>query len=274
MMRVAELARDTGVKGLLSGEGSDECFLGYPWLGRKRLTDAYYAAGESLRSLVRKLPGIGDILSPQVDGSGSIARELLSRSEIADDNQRVRSTVLSMEAHATSIHHTWTLEYLHHHLRILLHRNDTMGMAGSIESRFPFLDHKVVQAAINMPGDLKLRRDFTAFDKAHPFFRDKWIVRQVANRYMPTALSQRNKFGFWTTVFDRMRIDPQYFHNSWFGDLVGITNRQLATLLDTSKPKFHLRLLHLDMWGRMCIEGQQEDKNIALIRRFVRILPE
>ena len=30
----------------------------------------------------------------------------------------------------------------------------------------------------------------------------------------------------------------------------------------------------LDMWGRMCIEGQQEDKNIALIRRFVRILPE
>ena len=86
----------------------------------------------------------------------------------------------------------------------------------------------------------------------------------------PKGVPLRRRYG----VPVRRLFTPQYFHNSWFGDLVGITNRQLATLLDTSKPKFHLRLLHLDMWGRMCIEGQQEDKNIALIRRFVRILPE
>ncbi|MCB2014172.1 MAG: hypothetical protein KDE67_04695, partial [Sphingobium sp.] len=43
LMMVARLARDSGVKGLLSGEGSDECFLGYPWLGRKALTDRYHS---------------------------------------------------------------------------------------------------------------------------------------------------------------------------------------------------------------------------------------
>lgn len=274
MMRVAELARDSGVKGLLSGEGSDECFLGYPWLGRKRLTDIYYATGKWLGSLVRMAPGIGDILLPQADESGAQVRDLMTRYEIASDNERIKSVVSSMRSHGTSIHHEWTLEYLHHHLRVLLHRNDTMGMAGSIESRFPFLDHMVVRAAINMPGEYKIRRDMTALDKAHPFFRDKWVVRQVAGRYMPEALSQRNKFGFWTTVFDRMRVDPRYFHNSWIGSLFGMTNTQLDTMVAASPPRFLLRMLHLDMWGRICIEGQDEASNIALLREFVTIRPE
>ena len=274
MMRVAELARHHGVKGLLSGEGSDECFLGYPWLGRKKLTDAYYSVGEKLGSIVRKIPGIGEILAPLADDSANHARELMTRSEIISDSVRIQAAVSSMTWQGASIHHAWTLEYLHHHLRILLHRNYTMGMAGSIESRFPFLDHKVVRAAVNMPGNFKLRRDLMTLDKAHPFVRDKWVVREVAGRYMPKSLSQRNKFGFWTTVFDRIRIDPRYFHKSWIGGLIGLTDSQIDTMIATSKPRFHLRLLHLDMWGRICIEEQSEADNVARLRRFVSIRPE
>jgi asparagine synthase (glutamine-hydrolysing) len=125
-----------------------------------------------------------------------------------------------------------------------------------------------------MPGKFKLRRDLTTLDKAHPFLRDKWAVRQVAGRYIPKSLSQRNKFGFWTTVFDRMCIDPRYFHRSWIGDLFGLTNAQIDAMIATSKPRFHLRLLHLDMWGRICIEGEGETENVALLRRFVSIRPE
>lgn len=274
MMRVAELARDSGVKGLLSGEGSDECFLGYPWLGRKRLTDAYYAAGARLGALVRRIPAIGHILLPRQDTAGEAARDLFSRYEIAGDNARIAGAVHVLETSGATAHHRWTLEYLHHHLRVLLHRNDTMGMEGSIESRFPFLDHKVVRAAVNMPGSYKLRRDLATFDKAHPFMRDKWVVRAVADRYMPKGLSQRNKFGFWTTVFDRMHVNAEYFHNSWVGSHFGMTNTQLELMAARSRPAFLLRMLHLDMWGRMCIEGQGEDANIALLRRHVRIRAE
>ena len=39
----------------------------------------------------------------------------------------------------------------HYDLGRLLHRNDTMGMAASIESRFPFLDSAFVRLAVNMP---------------------------------------------------------------------------------------------------------------------------
>lgn len=274
MMRVAELARENGVKGLLSGEGSDECFLGYPWLGRKRLTDFYYATGRRIGELVRKMPGVGEILAPQFGDGGSHVREAFTRCEIADDNTRVRQAVLSMSMHGASIHHAWTLEYLHHHLRILLHRNDTMGMASSIESRFPFLDHGVVQAAINMPGKFKLRRDFTVLDRAHPFQRDKWIVREVANRYMPRSLSQRNKFGFWTTVFDRMKIDANYFHNSWISDMLNLTNAQMDNMMGSAGRKFALRLLHLDVWGRMCIDGAAEGSCVSLMHSNIKIIPE
>ena len=274
MMRVAELAHNNGVKGLLSGEGSDECFLGYPWMGRKRLTDAYYAACNRAGSFVRKLPEIGNILWPPNDDSGARVSDLLSRFEKAGDNIRIRAAVASLAGQGASMHHAWTLEYLNHHLRLLLQRNDTMGMAASIESRFPFLDLKVVRAAINMPGAYKLRGDFTAFDKAHPFVRDKWVVRQVAARYVPRHLSHRNKFGFWTTVFDRIRIDPRYFHNSWIGNQIGLANTQLDNMCAANKPNFLLRMLHLDMWGRMCIEGQDEESNIGLLRQHVRIAPE
>ena len=274
MMRVAELAKENGVKGLLSGEGSDECFLGYPWLGRKRLTDSYYSAGRKLSSLVRAIPGLGEILAPPPDKSGAYARELMSGCEMVSDNRRIREATDAMQPHGANKHHAWTLEYLHHHLRILLHRNDTMGMAASIESRFPFLHTKMVSAAVNMPGAYKLRRDITMLDRAHPFIRDKWVVRQVASRYIPQSLSQRTKFGFWTTVFDRFQIDPAYFHDSWIGSVAGLTNTQLDSLLDSADVAFKVRLLHVDMWGRVCCEQESEDSCIARLRRFVDLRPE
>jgi len=272
MMRVAQLARDSGVKGLLSGEGSDECFLGYPWLGRKKLTDAYYRIGATLRSAVRRVPGVGDILWPVDSNNGDIVRSLLNRREVDDDSARIAAAVAAVAG--TTAHHGWTLDYLHHHLRILLHRNDTMGMTGSIESRFPFLDHHVVAAAVNLPGQYKLRFDWRAHDIAHPFTRDKWVVRQVADRYMPKGLSQRRKFGFWTTVFERMQIDPAYFRGSALGDMLGMSDGQLRTVMGEADRAFAVRLLHLDLWGRLCINGEDQGASVARLRDHVTIRPE
>ena len=271
MMQVACLARDSGVKGLLSGEGSDECFLGYPWLGRKALTDGYYAVGDKLRSGVRAVPGVGDLLWPAAEGNVDLVRSLFNRREVTDDAERVAAAVAALGPAIESEGHRWTLDYLHHHLRILLHRNDTMGMAGSIESRFPFLDHAVVRAAVNMPTDYKLRRDWRALDKSHPFTRDKWVVREVARRYMSPELSQRPKFGFWTNVFQRTRIDPRYFHSSWIAGLLGLTSTQMDATLATADHAFQQRLLHLDLWGRASVDVEIEDASVARLREFVSI---
>ena len=38
-----------------------------------------------------------------------------------------------------------SLDLLGYNLRALLHRNDSMGMAASIEARFPFLDNRLAR---------------------------------------------------------------------------------------------------------------------------------
>jgi asparagine synthase (glutamine-hydrolysing) len=168
----------------------------------------------------------------------------------------------------------WTVDYMGHHLRALLHRNDTMGMSASIEARFPFLDHPVVEMAVNMPASLKLRFSPKVFEKAHPFVRDKWIVRTIADRYIPKGLSQRIKIGFWTTVFQRLTVRAPYFDESWVRDLLQLTVKQMRAVHTDADQDLMMRLLHLDVWGRVCVEGRSRDRTRQHLLPHVTIRPE
>jgi asparagine synthase (glutamine-hydrolysing) len=273
LMMVSELARDNGVKGLLSGEGSDECFLGYPWLGRKRLVDAYYGAGRRLRRLVHRIPDVGRIAWPHDDDRVDTVRDLLNRREVAGDRAAVREAAARMNIPIAD-EDLWTMDYLGHHLRTLLHRNDTMGMAASIEARFPFLDHDVVSFATNLPPSYKLRASASALEKAHPFVRDKWVVRQVADRYVPRNLSQRTKLGFWTTVFKRMRVESSYFDDSFVASVFELSSAQMRATASEADDDLTIRLLLLDAWGRICVESRTRDDVRQRIRKHTSVRPE
>jgi asparagine synthase (glutamine-hydrolysing) len=274
LMMVAQLARESGVKGLLSGEGSDECFLGYPWLGRKRLTDAYERNFRRMRSLVHGIPGVGRLLWPGEGEAHQTVRSLLNRREIEDDRIEARLAAATIGPSRVSERDLWTMDYMGHHLRALLHRNDTMGMSASIEARFPFLDHDVVEMAVNMPVSLKLRFSPGVLEKAHPFVRDKWIVRKIADRYIPKGLSQRIKIGFWTTVFQRLTVREAYFDESWVRNLLELTVKQMRAVHADADQDLMMRLLHLDVWGRVCVEGRSRDRTRQALLPQVTIRPE
>jgi len=74
-----------------------------------------------------------------------------------------------------------TKTYLHE----LLMKQDQMSMAASIESRVPFLDHKLVEFAAKMPREMKLRGSTT-----------KWILREAMKGILPDAILERPKMGF------------------------------------------------------------------------------
>lgn len=274
LMMVARLARQSGVKGLISGEGSDECFLGYPWLGRKTITDAYDKFLAGTRSVVHKVPEFGKILWPHEENNSIIARSLLNRFEIDGDENHVRTKIKNEFGKHIPDETVWTIDYLNHHLRTLLHRNDTMGMEASIEARFPFLDINLANAAVNLPTKYKLRPSLRALDKAHPFVQDKWVVREVAARYLPRTLSHRKKLGFWTTVFKRIDIDPKYFYTSYAKDLFNLTNDQFDDMFARIDSDLAVRLLHLDVWGETCLRGGSIDRSTAKLREFVSIRTE
>jgi len=102
----------------------------------------------------------------------------------------------------------------------LLARGDKMSMAASLEARVPLLDHKLVEFAAALPQKMKIHR-----------LTRKYLLRKVAEKYLPAPILHRKKQGFpipisgwlrreakefvsdllsWETVRHRGVLDPDY----------------------------------------------------------------
>jgi asparagine synthase (glutamine-hydrolysing) len=62
---------------------------------------------------------------------------------------------------------------------------DRASMAVSVEARVPFMDHRVVELALRLPPQMKVRGE-----------TGKHILRRVLHRYVPEERYQRPKMGF------------------------------------------------------------------------------
>lgn len=209
------LVRDEGFKVVLTGEGADEVFGGYdifkeaklrrfcarqpdslrrpllfkrlyPYLPKLQAQSAAYlkaffatdldAVGDPLFS---HLPRFRSTSGAKLFFSGDL-RETLAGYDALDE---LRSGLPEDFARWHPLSQAQYLEttYLLPGY-ILSAQGDRMAMAHSVEGRFPFLDHRVVEAAAKIPPRLKLKG-----------LTEKHVLREAARDVLPTRMADRPK---------------------------------------------------------------------------------
>jgi asparagine synthase (glutamine-hydrolysing) len=216
---VSDLARSR-VKVALTGEGADELLAGYNkyrvaiynlLLGRgyERLTPAplrglikrqigrLNGASRARRALERTFLFMpADIRDVYFDNfavySPSRQRRLFTPEayERMRDRDPYRASLSYVEqSEAETLLDKLLAADMRTYLHELLMKQDQMSMAASIESRVPFLDHKLVEFAARMPDAMKLRGWTT-----------KYVLRRAMRGVLPPQILTRKKMGFPTPV--------------------------------------------------------------------------
>ena len=217
---VARLARENGVIVGQVGEGADELFCGYPnWLRfiksskvlrgpipkiiKKSVMDQLYRGkyANSIRSEVIRR----NLKDQPVFWSGAEAfYEYEKRMLISPKLNRWIGTYTSFEAIEPAYKRfcnssgeksdlTWMgyVDLCHRLPELLLMRVDKMSMGVSLESRVPFLDHKLVELSMGIPQHMKIKGNIT-----------KYILKEAVRSVIPDEVIDRKKSGFATPVYN------------------------------------------------------------------------
>jgi len=183
------LAKHIPLKVVLSGEGSDELFLGYrrynEYLG---FFNAYLPNKKWLKKYIERHPE--DIKEWEVFRR-FFADEPVFRGINETFFQRQINKALKKNACEVDYQRFlkgWgSFDFTYFDLKVwigevLLMKLDKMFMAHTIEARSPFLDKDLVNYVFSLPENVR--------------GKNKWIVKEIAKKYVPLQIVNRRKKGF------------------------------------------------------------------------------
>jgi asparagine synthase (glutamine-hydrolysing) len=210
LLLLSEKARSEGVTVCLSGEGSDELFVGYRhWHDGYRMDrllaavpkfvlDLYLGAGAPL--LKKRKPDWVTWMSRKAKGqylmwggNDAMSHELQDRvfnkdflAEASDPYRTVESFMDLDEVQGADFLQRLSAFDLQFRLpEYLLARVDRMSMAASVEARVPYLDHRLVEQAMRIPVDQLVSRQ-----------GEKMALKRYATPMLPERIVHRSKDGF------------------------------------------------------------------------------
>lgn len=198
---VSELAR-RHVKVVLTGEGADELFGGYPRYAVPHLVELLNKAPRLLRTTaartlaalpehrLRKVGRFADrtVADAILYNASTIDPDLVDRLLDAALERPVMTFRQQRSAAATASGGAFAavarLDF-EAYLLSILNRQDKMSMAASLESRVPFLDNEMIDLAGSLPQTHK-----------QSLRHRKRVLKDVALRYLPRQIVERRKSGF------------------------------------------------------------------------------
>jgi len=212
---VMKLAKERGVKVLLTGQGGDETLGGYHKYYFYLFADLIYSLkwAKAFREagIYKKLKGQDvDIIYPTLKILMSYImpqfvkkcfKEKASASQPSYLNKDF--AINGLNTISTERRHTSILNNdLYNALKIsplpsLLHIDDRSSMAHSVESRAPFLDYRLVEYLFSLGPEFKIRDGFT-----------KYILRTSLKGVLPEEVrTRRDKMGFATPLEKWIKTD-------------------------------------------------------------------
>jgi asparagine synthase (glutamine-hydrolysing) len=226
---VAKLARDNGTIVVQVGEGSDELFHGYDHYisaarFRRRFWEPFQRVPRPLRQATSRMAvglservGRGEVhvqaLREAADGrlpfwGGAICyRGTLKDRVMANGGNGVGPSSYDVVERfwrqaererpgADLLQKMTYLELKQRLAELLLMRVDKMTMATSVEARVPFLDHELVEFAMALPPEMKVRDGV-----------GKYVLKKAVEDVLPRHIVYRKKQGFGAPVAEWFKGD-------------------------------------------------------------------
>ena len=224
-LMVAQLASQE-VKMVLSGDGGDELFMGYGfynWAHRlhQPLTHLLRKPiGKSLQWASPRLQRAGKVFDfPKGKSKSHIFSQeqyYFSESEVDNLLLAAPSTILRELNEEYNCKRTLSprenqsLFDLYYYLPDdLLAKVDIASMQSSLEVRIPLLDHRIVQFALNLNENLKVKNG-----------EQKLLLKQVLYQYLPSQLFDRPKQGFSIPLAKWLEGDLAYLIHEYLNKAV------------------------------------------------------
>jgi asparagine synthase (glutamine-hydrolysing) len=282
---VSRLARDNGVIVVQVGEGADELFCGYPlylasltvqrlWPWLAKVPPVFWQMGGALAARARsaglrqahKAERLMQILEEEQGrfwGGAIVFRDgpkamLLDTSMWRDNGRfdstevmdRVSAQIARDKPAADALERMIYFELKQRLAELLLMRVDKVTMSTSIESRVPYLDHRLVEFAMGIPEQVKVRNHQT-----------KAVLKRAVRGLIPDNIIDRSKQGFSAPASEWLRNEMAAETRSRLldGEMVkrGYFNRDFVKdLLDAHQagPADHgvelWNLYNVEMWHR------------------------
>lgn len=266
-MAVAEKVSEDGFKVLLCGEGADELFGGYDWQAKiyemwqiRRRHSNLFPDNRLTRLISKYLPQFKPLDLNQLQnepftqlGKNPPAGRLDGRYLTAiDGGQRPlrRREMMAKLAPLKKLEDraflARTFEDFMVHLATSLKTVDKMNMANSVESRVPFLDHRLIDFALHLPANTKYLDGVS-----------KPLLKEAASKKLPRDLMNAQKVGF--------GVSHQLWKNTWKFLDGGWVEEQLKWRTSNrdglndairSDSRLEFQLVSLEIWARLYFNSE------------------
>ncbi len=232
MYKLSRLVRDNGIKVVITGEGADEMLGGYN-IFKEAIIRHFWAKypNSKLRPLLLKklYPYL-----PQINGAGTSALKMFFGYKLTETDSPAYSHLLRWN-NTSRIRHFFSKEYKEtenvdfirdYEAKIacavinysplekaqyiesnvfmsgylLSSQGDRVAMGNSVEGRYPFLDHRLMEFCTSLPDDLKI----SGLD-------EKFLLKQVVKDIIPQSVLKRPKQAYRAPIAQALLNDKTGF---------------------------------------------------------------